>query len=575
MLTDSHHIQAACHFANLIVNGPLLLRGWLDNSSYDELFGDLAQRPVDAKEELLILGAKHVQHLGLPEDAHVLDGKLSGIPIEHFVTKHTEQTLHNMTSLDGYVYFHQLQLTGKYDGVELGQLMNQALRVDAPLVAQTTRLHFVNEPQLAQLQVAHTLNDVPISSGYQTLHEPLHLNKARFQLLEAEQLDVADSVKGTGRLNGHHLSDLLSKAPSLETVQVQELILPMGVQASQLQGIDAELLLGFLRQLDELPLLILNGQLQVEHIAVSGAVFVDDTLNGRNMAQLHRDVVWLDQPNELLTRWRFQQGPIFAHDLLLQGSYNERLLPELLDDIVFRSDQEQELIIVGTKSFAGHVDVRDSLQLQALNGVPFDQLANKVRPLEFAGDVRLEGRLYVNHLQLQGALNGRAVEQLENQLRWDTQLGAFVHRGQIHLPLQRQLQELTVLGHMGNRSLEPLQELFDDLVDKRQPQLRVEGHKLFTGRVTIQGGASIVDLNGIQVEKLLKQLIFIDGSMERNEVTLRTPVHFEAPVQMQELQLDQLVLQGERLNGCNVTEWIYDTLRVDRDWQTESGFYNT
>ncbi|XP_030563127.1 uncharacterized protein LOC115764321 [Drosophila novamexicana] len=568
-LTDSHHVHAACHFSKLIVNGPLQLRGLLDNSSFDALLGDLVQRPVDAKEELIIPAAKHVQHLVLPVDAHVLDGTLSGIPIEQFVAKHTEQTLHNLSSLAGYVYFHKLQLSGVYDGVQLEQLLAQALRVDAPLVAPTTRLHFVNEPQLAELQVSHMLNDVPLSSGYQTLYEPLHLSQARFTRLQAEQLDVTHNVTGPGHLNGYQLSELLSSEPRRDTVQVQDLILPMGVQASKLQGINAELLLGFLRQLDELPLLILHGQLQVEHIAVSGAVLVDDTLNGQNMDQLQRDVVWLDRPNELRTRWRFQQAPIFASDLLLQGSYNERLLPELLDDIVFRPDQDQELLIVGTKSFAGHVQILDTLQLQALNGVPFDRLANKLQPLDFPGELRLEGRLHVTHLQLEGTLNGQAIGQLDKQLRWDTKLGAFVQRGLVHLADQTQLQELTVLGHLGNRSLEPLQEFYDDLLDKRRPQLYVEGHKVFTGRVSIRGGAHIVHLNDINLEQLMQQLIFIDGSMEHNEVTLHTPVHFEAAVQMQQLHVDQLVLQGERLNDCNITEWMYDTLRVDRDWQTE------
>ncbi|TDG41250.1 hypothetical protein AWZ03_012334 [Drosophila navojoa] len=567
MLTDSHRISAACHFVELIVNGPVHLRGLLDNSSFDALLGDLVQRPADPNDELLITGSKHVQQLALPVDAHVLDGTLNGIPIEQFVTKHTEQTLHNLSTLDGYVYFHQLQLSGSYDGVHLEQLMAQALRVDAPLVAPTTRLQFTSEPpQLTELHVTHALNHVPLSSGYQRLHEPLYLSQARFERLQAEQLDVADSVVGAGRLNGHNLSELLSKEPRVDIVQVQELILPMGVQATQLQGINAELLLGFLRQLDELPLLILHGQLQVEHIAVSGAVLVDDALNGRNMAQLQRDVVWLDRPNKLGTRWRFQQAPIFDSDVFLQGSYNERLLPELLNDIVFRSDPEQELLIVGTKSFAGPVIIQDTLQLQALNGVPFDRLANKLLPLEFDGQLHLDGNLYAEHLQLQGDLNGQPVDKLEKLLHWDTQLGAFVHRGLIRLPAQGQLQELTVLGRFGNRSLEPLQEFFADLVYKRQPQLSIEGHKVFTGRVHIQGGAHIVELNGLKLEQLLQQIVFIDGK----EVTLQSPVHFEAPVEMNELQLGQLVLQGELLNGCNITEWIHDTLRVDRNWQPDT-----
>ncbi|XP_034490337.1 uncharacterized protein LOC117793982 [Drosophila innubila] len=563
-LLEAHHIHAACHFAHLVVNGPLQVHGLLDANTYDSLLGDLAQRSLDGNEELLIAGMKHVQQLTLPVDAHVMDGKLSGIPIEQFVTKHTNQTLHNVNSLDGYVYFHRLQLNGAFDGVHLQELFDQSLHVDAPLMAPSTRLQFVNDLELPQLQITRILNDVPLS-GYQTLQEPLHLSQASFKSLQADQLDVAFNVTGAGRLNGRPLDELLSVSRQSDHVQVQELILPMGVEATKLQGLDADQLLSFLQQLDVLPLLILHGQLQVEQIAISGAVQVEGKLNGRNLDQLQREVVWLDQPNELRTRWRFQQPPIFASDLVLQGSYNQRLLPELLEDIIFRSDQlnAKELLIMGTKNFVGHVIVRDSLRLEALNGVPFNQLANKRQPLSFSGNLHLAGQLHVANVQLDGELNSQAVNQLEERLLWHPQLNAFVQRGLIHLP-PLQLKDLTVLGHLGNRSLEPLQDFFANLLDKQQPQLRVEGHKIFTGRVSIHSGAHITELNGIQLKELLEQLIFLDG---QDEVTLHSPVHFEAPVQMNQLQVDQLILQGERINGCNVTDWIYDTIRVDRDWE--------
>lgn len=546
----------------------MLLKGLLDNQSFDSLFADLAQRPSDANDELVIPGAKHVQHLTLPVDAHVTDGRLTGIPIDRFVNKHAEQTLHNVSELNGYIYFHRLGLSGTYDGVKLDQLLEQALHIDKPLLAPTTHLRFVNELQLPQLNVARTLNDVPLATGYQTLNEPLHLSEAYFQQLQAEQLDVTHNVSGDGQLNGHSLNELLLNKPHLDLVEVQELILPMGVEASKLQGLDANRLLSFLRQLDELPLLILHEQVQVEQIAVNGGVQVLGTLNGRDFAELQREVIWLDQPNELQTNWRFQDSPVFANDLVLLGTLNHRLFPELLNDIVFRSTQQEEQIILGTKNFVGDVRVLDTLQLHSLNGVPFEKLANRLQPMTFDGDLHLDGNLYVSHLQLQGELNDRAVSALEERLQWHPQLYAFVHRGQIRLP-QMQLQDLTVLGHLGNRSLEPLKEFFNDVIDKHENQLQIAGHKIFTGRVSIRGGAHITELNGINVEEMLKQLIFIDDNNDYGEITLNSPVRFEAPVKMNELQVDQLWLQGERLNGINISEWIHDTIRVDRDWQAE------
>ncbi|KAH8269889.1 hypothetical protein KR044_000605, partial [Drosophila immigrans] len=565
-LLESQLLQAACHFAQLTVNGPLIVRGQFDGLDYEALLGDVAQRPLDANEELIIPGRKQLQQLELPVDAHVLDGRVSGIAIEQLVTKHTPQTLQQLVELPGYVYFNQLRLSGAFDGVQLPQLLAQTLLVNDTLVAPSTRLRFERPLQLPQLSVSRALNELPLA-GYQTLHEPLHVELASFEQLQAVQLDVAHNVTGEARLNGQALDELLAAGRQADQLQVQDLILPHGVQAEKLQGLEASHLLGFLQQLDVLPLLILQGQLQVQQIAVSGNVQVAATLNARSLDQLQREAVWLDQPNELRTRWRFQQSPIFASDLLLQGSYNQRLLPELLSDIVFRS--ERELQIVGTKHFAGQVTVSDELQLVALNGVPFQRLANRRQPLIFAGDVQLtQGELHVQHLQLQRDLNDRPVEQLQQRLRWQPEQRAFVQRGVVSLPEQRQLQDLTVLGHLGPRSNETLSEFFGNLLDKRSEHLRLEGSKVFTGRVSIRQGAHITQLNGIHLEQLLEQLILLD---ERRVVTLHSPVQFEAPVQLEQTLLaDQLLLQGQLLNGCNISEWLLDTVRVDRDWQAEA-----
>ncbi|XP_034649869.1 uncharacterized protein LOC117889576 [Drosophila subobscura] len=589
-LLETHHIRTAdCHFVQLHVHGSLHLRGQLDNDSYDALLGDLLQRSADPSAELLVAGAKRiVGQLQLPVDTHVADSKLSGIPLEHFVTKHTAQMLRNLTQLPAYVYFHRLQLPpgASYDGVQLEQLLGEALRLDgAALSAPGTRLRFAGPaPVLAGgLRLEHSLNQVPLASGYQTLREPLHLQRAGFQRLEAEQAQVGGAVRGLGLLNGQRLGDLLQEEPHSWSgeVHVQELILPHGVQAQELQGIRAELLLDFLQQLDELPLLILQGQLQVERIAVSGSVQVEGALNGRDLEQLQREVIWLDRSNEMRTRWQLQQPPVFASDLHILGSFNERLLPELLADIVFRSDSDSdsasdsagEVIIEGTKSFTAPLRVADELHLEALNGVPFERLANRRQPLNLAGNVRLQGRLQAASVQLRGALNNDplALAQLEQLLHWDAQSQAFVQRGRVALlpgGTSRPLEDLTVLGHLGTLNEEPLQQLFEQLIFKQQPHIRIDGHKLFTGRVSMPEGAHIQQLNGLDLEQLLSQLIFIDGEQQQEQPQeVETPVHFAAPIRMEQLLAERLLLTGQLLNGCNISDWLLDTVRVDRDWQ--------
>ncbi|KAH8273432.1 hypothetical protein KR018_000117 [Drosophila ironensis] len=566
-LQDSHRLQADCHFDQLWVRGALRLTGQLENQSLDSLLQDLVQRSPNSENELQVGGWKRVNQLILPVDSHVEDGQLSGLPVAEFVTKHTNQTLANLTQLHGYVYFHELELPegSRYDGVRLEELLAEGIRLDVAQVSPSplTRLRFEGPPpELEQLQVVHSLNKVPLASGFQLLHEPLHLVAGNFTRLAAEQAQVNRDVSGTGLLNGHHLDQLLQEQPRTWSgeVHVQELVLPQGILAEELQGLRADLLLDFLHQLDDLPLLILQGRLQVDRMAVTGgSVLLEAPLNGRHFAELQRQAVWLDRPNELHTRWNLRQAPDLQANLRVLGSFNDRLLPDLLDDIVFRPDPGQELVIAGPKSFRAPLQA-DHLQLVALNGVPFEHLATKDKsPLVLKGSVRLEGRLFVEDLQLPGQ------EQLEQLLRWDPRQGAFIRRGLVELPRQEGLENLTVLGHLGNRSREPLGELFGQLIFKRQPGIELRGHKTFTGRVRLEGGAFVGTLNGLDLEQLLDQLIFVDSAGQ--EAVVETPVTFTAPVQMGQLQAERLVLTGGLLNGCNVSQWLGDTLRVDRDWQ--------
>ncbi|XP_016976896.1 uncharacterized protein LOC108042915 isoform X2 [Drosophila rhopaloa] len=569
-LLESRKIFADCHFDQLFVRGPVRLLGKLDNDSFDSLFDDLVQRSPDFGNELLIAGGKRVDQLLLPVDAHVADSQLSGIPLNDFVTRHTQQTLRNLTQLGGYVYFHQLEL-GKgssYDGVRLQELLSNSVRLDgtSPLISLLTRLRFVGyPPELTRLLVDRRLNQLPLSSGYQLLHEPIHLNTANFNRLEAEQAQVNRDVTGRGLVNGQNLSNILHKQPRTWSgeVHIQELILPQGVQANQLQGIKANLLLGFLQQLDELPLLILQGRLQVERIAVSGFVQVAEALNTRDLNEIQRQVVWLDRPNELRTRWILREPPQFQRNLHILGSFNERLLPELLEDIVLRSEG-QEVLIKGTKSFLAPVHLEE-LHLAALNGIPFEHLANKVNPLNLTGYVRLQGRLFVEDLTLNGQLNEDTDSpfQIEKLLRWDPILQTFIQRRLVEVP-PKELEHLVVRGHLGNRSREPLHELFDQLVFKQQPGIHLHDHKTFTGRVRIEDGAYINIFNRLDLQQLLGQLVFTDS---KEEVDLETPVRFAAAVKMAHLQAERLMLSGELLDGCNVSQWLRDTARVDHDFK--------
>ncbi|EDW78325.2 uncharacterized protein Dwil_GK16233 [Drosophila willistoni] len=558
-LRESHQIDSACYFNELIVQGPVHIRETLDNENFDSLFGDLVQRPDDPKHELIIPSLKETEQLNLPIDSHVEDGRLSEIPLEDFVTKNTEQILRNLTHLNAHVYFYQLRLAENktYDGVQLDRLMNEGIFIDQPINSPQMNLNFIVNPEFHDLKVISKLNNLFLAKDYQTLNEDYYTESANFDLLQIKQADVGYDITGEGLLNGYHNSD---------DIYVQELILPQGLNTENLQGVNADYLLKFLnQQLDELPLLVLYGQLNVEKMLVSGDIQIHSKLNNLDWSQLEREVVWLDRPNELKTRWLCKKQPIFAKNLNIEGSYNGIMLPEILDDIVYRRENE-EIVIKGPKSFSSPTKVVENLQIEALNGISFDQLAQTKHPLNITGNVQLNGNLYVLDLHLKGNLNHEKPQELEKYLVWNNTLDSFVMKGIWHSP-RITTDELIVLGHFGNQSHLPLGNFFDRLIYKNQDNIKLESHQFFTGRVDIIEGANIEVINNFPVGKLLKDMIFLDD--QDDKIIIDAPISFKAPIQMNQLYAERFILPGELLNGCNVTDWLRDTIRVDQDWQSD------
>uniref|UniRef100_A0A1I8PQ83 VWFD domain-containing protein n=1 Tax=Stomoxys calcitrans TaxID=35570 RepID=A0A1I8PQ83_STOCA len=561
-LLESNIIEASCVFNDLEVHGPIVLKGNLDGQPLGELLQDILQKPEDPREEILVTSAKSFSSITLPLDFELEENRINEIPTEKFVTLHTPQTL-EVSSLEGYVYFYNLTLQGLYDGINIENVLREVIRLDKPLDLSTTQLIFEEELQAENLIILERINNLSIKDNLQLLNEDLHIQNAEFEHLQATTVEFIQDIVGPGKLNNIELHDFVTDrswhAPPIQgNLFLNELRAAQGLQADELHGINAEILLDFLKNIEDMPEMVLNGQIQVDHIMVTGDVQAQK-LNGQLFDEdIQMTAIWLNRANHLTPTISFKNPLDIQGNLIIQGKYQELNMPEFMADIVMRNYNESFASIKAPKHFLKPVYVLRNTQVKALNGVPFDNIALKTKENHFPGTVKVKGKLITPHLEVQGQVNGAGLKDMEDILYYDPQWQNFVLKGEVRFENPIAVEDLTVMGDFNE--LRNLSDFFSQVIYKSGP-CRLQGQNNFTGRVSIEQGAFIGQLNNLNVENLFQQLIFIKGT---EPVIITSPLLFEDAVKFNQISIHKS-LKTRLLSGCSVAEWLNDTLRANED----------
>ncbi|XP_065365720.1 uncharacterized protein fs(1)N [Calliphora vicina] len=560
-LQESNIIEATCHFNELYVNGPIVLKGEMDNEPLGSRFKDILVKSEDPEEEIWVPSLKSFDMVMFPIDFQLENNSINQIQAHEFVTVHTNQTL-GLNSIEGYVYFYNLSLNGSYDGVKVEEVLNEVILLDKPLDLTSLELIFPQELKASSLSVLESLNEQPIKDNLQTIQEDLWIKSAEFERLETEQADISQDILGQGKLNNIELHGFVQERswhepPIRGNIFLNELILEQGLQTDELHGIKSEYLLEFLNQIDELPDMVLNGQIQVDHITVTGDVQLHK-LNGLLFdEEIQLTTIRLNRPNYLSTKLRFTKPLDLRGHLKVMGDFRGDYLPDIIDDIVIRSTNSC-IEIKGPKSFLKPVKVLQNTQVKALNGVPLENMAWKTKNNNFKGSIHIKGNLVAREVNLAGNINNFKWQDLENLLYFDTKLQQFVLKNITEFKTVQFLEDLTVLRDL--QDIPNLSEFFENLIYKNHLCL-LKGRNTFTGRVSIDKGAYIKLLNGYDLMYLFNNLVFIHGPQP---IIIQAPVKFEDSIKANEIQVKR-TLQVENLNGCSIRQWINDTLRVDQD----------
>ncbi|XP_050332052.1 uncharacterized protein LOC126760454 isoform X1 [Bactrocera neohumeralis] len=559
-LQDTKQVEAICSFRELQVLGKLVLLDKYDGQPLAPLLADIVQRPADPATVINVSAKKRFTEVHMPIDFKVLDDKVNGIPLTEFVPAHTKQDLliHN---LQAYVYFANLTLSGYYDGVDIAELTQNALKIDEPESALHTNLTFENALRTDTVEVMSSLNGLPIVENYQTIFEDMHLPKAHFDQLTVKLAEIEGDINGDSNvmLDADQLTySQAAEVPHVGDIFVDELKLAHGLETDEIQGINSSLIWSFIDDIDELPDMVLDGKVLVDHVIVTGDVHVHKLNQQRFDEDLQLTIIWLNRPNYLSNSLTFV-APLTVHgNLQVEGTYNGVDLPDFIEDMVIRAPANGTTQILAPKSFTQNVQVQGDTYVDALNGIQFTDIATKKTICNFRGSVRLLGNLYVNDLEITGALNAQPMSVFSSALRFDPAAQAFIVQGVVNFNTpQVQLQDLTVFGALND--MPDLAHFFDELVYKDKACI-LKGRNTFSGRVGIDKGAYIRNLNGYNLLALLANIVYVN---EPQPVLIRAPLTFKGPVRAHTLLVRE-ELVASILNGHTLLEWFTDTLRLDR-----------
>lgn len=161
-LYDTRQIRASLYIDTLEIEGPLYVRGVMDDMYVDDVLSDVVYKHETSIPQ--IASFKRFKSLRAP-NIDISMNAVSGIPFSSFLTKDTEQTFH-VNKLNGNFTFRHLKLDGLFNFLNATELDMNAIKLfgdqytDVDLIFEDGDYVSINA---GQLRVLETLNNVDVS----------------------------------------------------------------------------------------------------------------------------------------------------------------------------------------------------------------------------------------------------------------------------------------------------------------------------------------------------------------------------------------------------------------------------
>ncbi|XP_055544277.1 uncharacterized protein LOC129729603 [Wyeomyia smithii] len=563
-LLQAKIIKAACHFGELHVDGPVIIRDTLNGANVDALLGDVV---YDTERTVEILGQKRFKSVEFHDRVTIESGLVNDIKLEEFLTRSTEQTL-DVKEIKGNVSIDRLTLGGLIDGLNVTELDMNSIKLYGDQYTEATLIFEIPpgdtgpDIEVNELRIEKQLST---KSGYLKIdqEELIVAGDVTVNSLSVDSLHlISSSIDGPSKtISDVHLPTFdslrfsLTRSQEIDApVYVDKLIVKKTAEVLFANGNDLSQLRTIEDQIADVKNQLLMGKLQVENLYVGGDLQVK-MLNDIDFDELLQKVIWLNRPNYIRGTVHFLDPLYIRGNLTVDGLINGVEFDEFVKDLALKSDEVVEFYepIIFRNGF----HVNGNFDTDRINDIGIDELILKNQTVHIPGDLTIHGRLFVDHLLIEDSFNGEPIQKLVDRYQYDASRDVHVIKGDLILNVTT-IDSLHIKE--GFNDIPNLDLHLASLIRKDQ-DYNFTGPIVFSDEVTFEHGLTIHTYNGVDISQLQHDIVRIN---EEAPVELSAGVVFDAPV-----DIETLIVEGDMLapsiDGLNPDRLPETSVMINED----------
>lgn len=216
---------------------------------------------------------------------------------------------------------------------------------------------------------------------------------------------------------------------------------------------------------------------------------------------------------------------------------------------------ESDIYISGYKIFLREIEAEEDLYLSTVNSEDlFSSVVTLNSPQDITGEIDFSGSVYVNEELVAESINGVS-------LSWLRSIYAF-ENGNTHvlksdIECQGSLESLDLSVQKLVQGTD-IRKFLLNTVSTTDQDLRIGGHKVFSGAVLIKGNLDVESLNGLNLE-FLKLIPLTSANLQ-----IPAPISFRGSVEAPGLHLFHGDITTDDLIGyLNLTEMIEQAIYLN------------
>lgn len=557
ILTQSKLVSAACSFKELIVQGTVTVEESWNDEDLAKTLADVVYETGD-DTEVIITSPKVFENLEVKGDIKIESNFVNDLNLDNILMTDRDQVV-TFDTLKGDVFFTNLKLNGLFDGINATELEHNSVRTFGDQFIETP-LIFTKNSRLAakSASIKQNLNQVPVGE-YLFVDQPVNLPEVFFKELFVEELKISGDVVGTGTCKSFNVTDLatnyLSKSRPqrvLALTRIKSLSTNGTFHAKTINEIDFEVFKKYMRGIKNFKSIILTGEQQIDNLIVGGSVKVM-TINNRDFNQIVQNAIWLNRPNTIEGNLKFLDDVVVNGTLTVQEKINEKVFKTWVENWI--SNTEATVVLKSDKKFTSDVMVEESLKLEYLNSIKFENLL-MLKDVMHLPLLNVYGNVKTEKLVVKGAFNKIPMKILENLYSYDAVTYTHIIKSNVRFNQPTTIDYLNV-PILNQRNVS---EWMANLIHFNENDVYITSEITVANQFIASQGVYIKFFNDIDMDFLNHVVLINDQSM----VNIEGGLTFSNDVYSQLIGLKD-DLYARFISSCDLQEMVNQALPIDRD----------